>query len=153
MPYHVTSKQVGQKIWNTQTIDINEQINKNRTRRKKMREEIDEKANKKYADWVNRSEAVFAWATFEKATQYAKKFQEPAIVEFDISGTAWCAESFLVEYLHHEYSDQLDDKLIIQLIEQARKWNGEHNEEIEIWFKPKSVNQIYSVTDEYGNPL
>lgn len=138
-------------IWESGRIQVNEEINKTRTKRRNFRNRIDKKANKKRDGWIDRNDAIYAWTTYDKALSYSKFYQEPAIVEFDYSGEAWCIENYIIEDTFASNNIELED--INNIIKNSRRWNGVQNNNIEVWLKPSSVSEIYHVTDDYGNPL
>lgn len=150
--YHVTNKEKGIQIWE-QGLKSNSKINETRSRRRQMREHIDRLAFEKYSNYVSRKEAIFAWTTFDKAVSYAKMYQEPAIVEFDISGNAWCVESFIAEDLYETYHTDIDDMIMLNTIKHYKPWTGQRNDELEVWFQEKSIDGISRVVDNFGNPL
>jgi hypothetical protein len=150
MPYHVTDKETGYKIWNSQTIKADATGRENRD---EMRSHIDKLGQKQWNNWVNRNNAVFAWSTFERASRYAERFMAPAIVEFDCSGTAWCVQNFITEDIYREYSSDTEDDIIWNLVNQAQEWNGQRDNELEIWMQPESVGDIHGVYDQFGDPL
>lgn len=150
MVYHVTDKKTGRKIWESNTINPE---NTKRERRSQMRDHIDKLGHKQWDEWVDRKEAVFAWATFERASRYSERFVEPSIVEFDCQGSSWCVQNFITEDIYREYSSETGDDIVWNLVNRAEKWNGQRDDELEIWMQPESVGEIYGVYDEFGDPL
>jgi len=153
MIYHVTDIQSGVEIWEEDRLKSSSDINEKRNVRAEMRRNLDQVGQEMYADWVFRKSSVFGWPSFEKATQYANRYLEPAIVTFDCAGPVWCVESHKIEEFYTEYIENSSESSAVELVESARKWNGEINSEIELWFNPSNVTQIYEVTDEFGNPI
>lgn len=151
--YHVTSKDLGIKIWND-GLKFNPSINKNRKKRESMREDIDRLASERYNNYVPRKNAIFGWTTFDAAERYATaNYTEPAIVEFNINGRAWCVEEYIAEDLYSEYTVDDSDKLIDRAINYYREWSGERNKELEVWLQQESVGKVIAVVDEFGNPF
>lgn len=152
MLYHVTDKDVGIKIWN-EGLKSNSTVNNNRMRRKSMRKHVDKVASENYDNYVPRQNAIFAWTTFNSAVRYAERYPEPAIVEFDLNGPAWCVESDIAEDLYSSYDENYTDEDILKAIFHYREWYKIRNSELEVWFQESSVNEICRVVDDYGNPL
>lgn len=150
MPYHVTRKENGLQIWEDGTIQSEDQ---GRSRRKRMRQHIDELGNKQRNNWVNRTNAVFAWSTFSRAKRYAERFMEPAIVEFDCSGSAWCVQNHIIEDVYRDYSAEMDEKFIQQIVNRAEEWHGKRDSELEVWMQPENVGNIHGVYNQFGDPL
>ncbi len=150
MLYHATDKETGYKIWED-GLKSNTNINNFRKKRQNMREHIDRLANKKFSNYVPRKNAIFAWPTFESARIYGSShFPEPAIVEFSITDTAWCVESFIAEDLYENYSNNTDDETIRNVIENYRPWNHERNDELEVWLHESSIDSVHQVLNDYG---
>lgn len=151
--YHVTSRENAIKIYeeNKLSSDLN------RNNRQEMHKLIDRKANQKYSNWCNRKEAIFAWSSFEKAKKYSRNFTEEGILEVELRKNAnpWCIENFVIEDSYHQYLEykKLKDEKLNEIIEYSRKWNGETNEEIEVWFKKEDVKNINAIYDSFGNQL
>lgn len=150
MPYHVTKRQNGIQIWNDRTIQSKDQ---GRHKRKKMRQHIDKLGNKQQNTWVNRTNAVFAWSTFSRAKRYSERFTDPAVVELNCSGSAWCVQNRIIEDVYREYSSEIDEKFIQQVVNRAEEWHGKRDNEIEVWMQPEAVGDIHGVYDQFGDPL
>lgn len=150
MPYHVTKRQNGIQIWNDRTIQSKDQ---GRHKRKKMRQHIDKLGNKQQNTWVNRTNAVFAWSTFSRAKRYSERFTDPAVVELNCSGSAWCVQNHIIEDVYREYSSEIDEKFIQQVVNRAEEWHGKRDNEIEVWMQPEAVGDIHGVYDQFGDPL
>lgn len=150
MPYHVTKKENGINIWKSRSIDPKPQ---NRKRRRNMRIRIDDLGNEMWSNWVNRQNAVFAWSTFDRATRYAERFREAAIVEFECEGTAWCVDNFVVEDIYGRYSKDTEDDVLWILVTEAEEWQGKRDNDIEVWMQPEAVGEIYGVYDGFGEPI
>jgi|AntRauMinimDraft_2_1070382.scaffolds.fasta_scaffold00328_5 hypothetical protein len=153
MLYHVTDKDSGIEIWNN-GLKSNTAINNNRTRRKNMRKDIDEIASKKYDNYVPRTNAIFAWSTFEAAERYASSnYTTPAIVEFEIKGDAWCVEEYVSEDLYRNYKSDESKESVENVVEYYRQWDRQRNDELEVWLQQSSVGKVTRVVDEFGNPF
>lgn len=119
-----------------------------------MRKHIDKLARNKYTNYIPRGNAIFAWTTFEYASHYGlNNYIEPAIVEFDIDGKAWCVENFISEDLYTEYNANMSDSIILNIIENYREWTGQRNEDIDVWVQESNISNISGVYDADGNPL
>lgn len=152
MLYHVTDKDSAIEVWNSDRFkpSIN---SKKRPKRKKMREDIDKVGNDTYDNWVDRDRALFAWSSFDKSTRYAERFLEPAIIEFDIDGLAWYVKNHIAEDLYKCYRNSNKNCSVDYLVSQSEVWNGLRDSEIEVWLRPPSVGNIYSVYDSFGDPI
>lgn len=150
MLYHATDKETGIKIWKNGLKSIRQP---ERGKRKSLRKHVDKISKEQYENYVPRENAIFAWTTFEAAERYASRFLEPAIVEFDLNGPAWCVENHITEDLYSSYNSNYTDEDIFYYITNYREWNNIRNNDLEVWFQEKSVGNIYSVLDYYGEPL
>ncbi len=150
MLYHVTDKETGVKIWN-EGLQSNQSIT--RAKRTSLRKHVDRLASEKYKNYVPRKNAIFAWTTFEAAVRYAARYPEPAIVEFDLDGLAWCVESHIAEDLYDSYNENYSDEDVLHTVSHYRPWNNIQNDELEVWFQESNVGYIYRVVDDYGEPI
>lgn len=153
MLYHATDKKSGLKIWKN-GLKSNKKINNNRSKRKSLRKHIDKIAQKQYNNYVLRENAIFAWTTFEAAERYsAGRFLEPAVVEFDLNGPAWCVENHISEDLFESYNSTYKDRDIFYIVTNYRKWHNVKDNNLEVWFQETSVKNVHRVLDIYGDPL
>jgi len=152
MLYHATDKKSAIKIWKN-GLKSNDIVNNNREHRKKLRKHTDKVAVKNYSNYVPRENAIFAWTNFEDAVDYSVRFYQPAIVEFDINGPAWCVENHISEDLYESYNSDYSDLDIYHYVSNYRPWNNINKRNVEVWFQESSVGSIYRIVDDYGEVL
>jgi len=86
-----------------------------------LRKHVDKVAFNNYSNYVPRQNAIFAWTTYDSALKYANRYPEPAIVEFDLNGPAWCVESDISEDLYNSYNENYTDEDILNVISNYRE--------------------------------
>lgn len=154
--YHVTKVEHAESIWNNGLSKGSVQGSWAETR-DKMRRDIDVVGEETHSDWVNRSSAVYLWPTYKKASRYAGRYTEPAIVEItQPNKTVWSLPNQMIEDLFRSLSNNgvASEDQIQTIVDHAQKWNGERDNNLELWVKaPISANNIRRITDYSGNPL
>lgn len=153
--YHVTKSDLAEDIWN-QGIKSREPNKSWMKKRKEMRCILDDIGNDKYRNWINRQNAVFMWTSHRRAMRYAERYVDPAIVEVETSDMdLWSIRNTDIEILFDDFDNMSEDKFrknATKVVDGARKWNGEINEDIEIWTSSpvhnSSINQIYNINGE-----
>lgn len=150
--YHVTKSKFAENIWN-RGIQSKKPHKSWMKKRKEMRRILDEIGNRKYSDWINRQDAVFMWTSYQRAIRYAERYVDPAIIEVETSDiNFWSIRNTHIEILFNDFNDIDEDEFrenVCTFIQEAKKWNGEVNENIEIWTSSPvhktNINQIYSI--------
>lgn len=147
--YHGTGKEQARNIWENNKIVPK----KNWEKRQKMREELDKYGFAENDNWISRQNAVFAWATFERARRFAEAhYTDPAIVEFECNGDAMCTENLEIENIYDYYPD-VNESAFLTVAYQSREWTGQRKNDLEVWMRPAAVGDITAVYDPWGDLL
>lgn len=155
--FHVTSLDNAEYIWNNglQSDPPNEKWVE---KRREFNRKLDEKGNELYDDWVDRTNGIYFWVSYEKARRYAMNKLHPAIVEISDPSSIelWQAPTEEIEmyFEHHMNQDPITLDEAEELVRQCEPWTGEMNEKLEVWTQsPIGGDQIRNILDSDGNPL
>lgn len=155
--YHVTKASNAEDIWNDglKNKPPSESWVESRQR---MRSKLDNQGREQYNNWVDRENAIFFWTTHNSAIRYADKFLDPAIIEVhDVDGLLWCLPNYILEDVFSDFisdSKNIQDDQLKYIINSARVWNGDRNDDLEVWTQPTvSPNKIHQIYDYEMNPL
>lgn len=159
--YHVTKTKNVKNIWNN-GLKYNPPNEKWVNKRREMRKLIDNIGNNIHNNWINRENSIFFWTTYEEAMRYAqKRVYDSAIVEMNpYSGNLWCVENTEVENFYDRFINKSDNTskeefndTATKLVRNAREWNGERCDGLEVWTQPPVSNEyIHQIINTDGHP-
>lgn len=113
-----------------------------RQKRKELRSTVDEYANPKNTEWVNRQGAVYFWSTIQDALDFIEEnFGHGAnlvIIEFDLSQyDVWMGNSNFIEDLYYDWMNEGHIKYDLSQIEtETAPWDGTETPGYELWCQP-----------------
>lgn len=142
--YHVTTQKRAKNIDDNGIQNIPDDASWVR-KRAEFREIIDRLGKKNYDNWVPRGKGVYFWTTLKDALNYTNHITSgiPVIVVIEPKGlNLWQVNNKEIEYLFDNYAndrfseDEITVKIEIELLRYCKPYNGDENENIEVWGKP-----------------